>query len=1121
MSILHSLFGKSFSFEREHRLSYNEMDAELQRALQSVETDETSQRNKQEIRTVILTALSDNGEFDAGSEMEKLWNSFQKFTMELPSFQGKTVGDMNQILAKARRKMPKNTDELADFAVHLGLITPGELAKVSREGAQKSPGGSTSQGRPSKDCPPGVRTPSSGGPEPIQPVPEKPILSKRERKAMLDGEIRSSRKSIDDYNSKRVGILKDYESQKYKSPAERRKAYKEACAKIQELRKEMGDPVGKYWEVRNEWEGLSKQSWSRKLAGEQGRDMLPSPRKKEQAKVIRVFDEKTGKLLAAYDEWTGNYSGSIRQADALSLIRGREEDLAIMRKRSGGKYLDLRSDASSVARLGDDEAREKAQESARNQESGRVLARRDSIGAKLDGLQGYKGRLTKKYLAEATAGIPDASSLLLKKNAGSVGQNLARIDREKAVANVRGLQEDWSENLPPYTGKSGLVIEVKKDLAEIDLRSADFLQEGQILHYLKSDGTRYGGRAKVLRVTDTSALVRYDKAFGKPPAVGDIIGPNPQYYEKKKKSPQPPTEAPRSSEKPVEAPKPAPPSVPRSVPSLDPKSVAAKPSGTSSLGEGAEFTMPVMETKPTPDIAKPSAPIVKNIPSEKEAVVIPDAPPDPDFRDVPKRNETGLAAYAKVDDADDIVKEIERGVARKKEAPQRIPQREPSSLESLRRDVVSRKLPVDPRRLDKLTSALSAEDVREIMGELRAQKIDPRLLDRVEEEAMGKIATRKKEAEALVRKNLEGDLSAGLEAATLRRRGVEMPETVQINPKEPAIRKQKEKSDALADDPEKKSSPAKAQERAPNRIADFSAEFEKKFPKSQYKYTLEIEENYATKNMPYLRVTAPNGRYIKFLLIGDPNPQRFKMDFGTLSSDSFGSKMPSIMVFDESVLNRSVPTGKWNSDAEWVAYRLGILDTSATTGEKVSAATPEQPLKKVALPAKPKELKPEETEKPKPAAPDSKEDLSKKYWPEIRSQEQYFSLLKDFEALPLEQMAERITIMSPMPEKAKNALNNKILSDDGFLKEFEQWMKAAKNVAETLKPNDLRSLETAKKAMQYTPVNPFVVSLLEIRLASSDGFNSAEAEFHVRTQCLNKFKAKIYEKAEDLAGRWS
>jgi len=293
----------------------------------------------------------------------------------------------------------------------------------------------------------------------------------------------------------------------------------------------------------------------------------------------------------------------------------------------------------------------------------------------------------------------------------------------------------------------------------------------------------------------------------------------------------------------VESPKPAPPSAPRSAPLPAQKSVAAKPSGTSSLGEGAEFDMPVMKTAPTPGTTEPRlAPTAKNIPSKKEAVVIPDTPPDPDFRETPKRKESGLAAFAKVEDTDDILREINDDVQKKKIAQQ-----------------------------EKINNARNAK--------------------------------------RLIEQNLDGDLRSGLEAATLRRRGVEMPETMEIDPKEPAIRRQQERSGALAGDPEKKTEPK---------------------------------------------------------------------------------------------------------------------------------------------------------EKPKPP-PDSTEDLSKKYWPEIRSQEQYFALLKDFEALPLEQMAERISIMSPIPEKAKNALNNKILTVDGLVEELEQRMKSAKSVAETLKTNDLQSLKLQKR----------------------------------------------------------
>jgi|GEM_PF-3941581 len=55
--------------------------------------------------------------------------------------------------------------------------------------------------------------------------------------------------------------------------------------------------------------------------------------------------------------------------------------------------------------------------------------------------------------------------------------------------------------------------------------------------------------------------------------------------------------------------------------------------------------------------------------------------------------------------------------------------------------------------------------------------------------------------------------------------------------------------------------------------------------------------------------------------------------------------------------------------------------------------------------------------------------------------------------------------------------------------------------------------------MKYTPVNSIVMNLLAIKLSSPDGFNSAEAEFHIRTNCLNRFNAKIFKKAEELSGR--
>ncbi|TSC59310.1 MAG: hypothetical protein Greene041662_578 [Candidatus Peregrinibacteria bacterium Greene0416_62] len=122
-----------------------------------------------------------------------------------------------------------------------------------------------------------------------------------------------------------------------------------------------------------------------------------------------------------------------------------------------------------------------------------------------------------------------------------------------------------------------------------------------------------------------------------------------------------------------------------------------------------------------------------------------------------------------------------------------VPEPEMSSIDFLRSEIATRRLSIDPRRLDKLADPLSSEDVAEIMGELRKQKIDPRLLERVEAEAMEKVENKKKEVDLLLQKNLDGDLASGLELAGLQRSGVKVPDEVEIDKKASAIRKVAEK----------------------------------------------------------------------------------------------------------------------------------------------------------------------------------------------------------------------------------------------------------------------------------------------------------------------------------------
>ena len=607
-------------FFREKRLIFDHLSSPSESRECKIEQMLKSAANNEEMRAKVQEYLQTKGGITV-DEAQMFAAKLQKRVTETQGFGTLQDAEVKKLFAA----IPQTPEDLLNFVVKHGVISAAELSAASAAGGRNG---------------------------------EK---AKKETKASLESKVRSSRADIDVYNSKRAGILKDYESQKYKNPAERRKAYKEACAKIHELRTSMGDPVGTYWENRNQWEKKSKQSWSRKLAVESGRDVLDAPRKKEQARVIRIIDEKTGKLLAAYDEWTANYTGSIRQADALALIRNRQDDL----EPSGGRNLDLRIDASGVKRFGDEEPATKKIQNDRGQQNLKILARRDSIGTKLDGLQGYKGRMTKKYRDDAEA---DVAKEMRKKSSGRIdARALAQAnyaaEREMRSSSIK--EEMPSAALERYKGDAGKILVVRKSsgdtLMEISLGSVNNLQEGQALDCWRADGStaKYLCTAIVLRVEKDRAVVRMDRGMMMlTPSEGDTIGPRTEDWSRKG-PPKPPTEASAPPSAPaVEAPKP----VPSSMPGM-------------TFEEGNEFMRPI-DTSPEP--TKPKS-IPDNVPTKpdtapkaREPINIPSAPPDPKTPE-PKKALAEKGPFSHVEDADEIVAELDRDTEKAKSDRANIP----------------------------------------------------------------------------------------------------------------------------------------------------------------------------------------------------------------------------------------------------------------------------------------------------------------------------------------------------------------------------------------------------------------------------------------------------------------
>lgn len=191
---------------------------------------------------------------------------------------------------------------------------------------------------------------------------------------------------------------------------------------------------------------------------------------------------------------------------------------------------------------------------ARYQQAGRTLNNRDSLGSKMKGLEGNKGRLRDQYVAELMgsarlsseeATVPPSprfsygtKSYEVRRNPNLPGPRTTPVENFQKDLN-RAIDKEFREKdgIEPYRGPEGTFTAVgsvpsgklrgskdQSDIAAISIHKD--LCVGQILLFRSKKGFTQFGRAKVIKVLATGALVRIDTRFVRP-KVGDTIGAHP------------------------------------------------------------------------------------------------------------------------------------------------------------------------------------------------------------------------------------------------------------------------------------------------------------------------------------------------------------------------------------------------------------------------------------------------------------------------------------------------------------------------------------------------------------------------------------------------------------------
>lgn len=146
------------------------------------------------------------------------------------------------------------------------------------------------------------------------------------------------------------------------------------------------------------------------------------------------------------------------------------------------------------------------------------------------------------------------------------------------------------------------------------------------------------------------------------------------------------------------------------------------------------------------------------------------------------------------------------------------------------------------------------------------------------------------------------------------------------------------------------------------------------------------------------------------------------------------------------------------------------------------------------------------------------EDLSKKYWPEIKTKEEYSAHIDAFAKLSLEEMIHRIKVMPILTEKSVRALDGNMLSENQFVQTLQRNIPKVKIIIADTENNNVRSLRKSLDGLKQLPQyqSSTALSIIYLKMSTTDGFSPQEAAFALRSKSLDLLRDEIYKRIGEL-----
>lgn len=278
-----------------------------------------AQDGRDAIRERMEMYLGDDGKI-LNHEVAQINTLIKQALLSVQSLGNRTLDQFNELIAG----LPQTGEELVSFAKRIGLFTEDEIYNIYYRAGQKntsSTPGATAPGVPSNP----YRMPGNTAYVPSygEQAQEGVEIPKEVAEAQLLAGLEGAKRDIDMLGRERSRLLRQFKADKRRgmTPSDRRHYYSAITEEVRARRDQLGDPIKRYWEIRNQWEASSGISYSYYLGQQKGNMLLPPPPSKESARLISIVDGATGKTLGSYDEWTGSGGGKMPKEEILRIIQ--------------------------------------------------------------------------------------------------------------------------------------------------------------------------------------------------------------------------------------------------------------------------------------------------------------------------------------------------------------------------------------------------------------------------------------------------------------------------------------------------------------------------------------------------------------------------------------------------------------------------------------------------------------------------------------------------------------------------------------------------------------------------------------------------------------------------------